>query len=347
MNASITKTYNLQITVTDKGNPALSATAIITINVVSVSKPVFENTPYKFCVKENEESGKVVFTVKATDSNGDQLSYSLSPSTTPFSINPTTGVIRSKACFDREKTDSYIFKVHVSDGTFTVVAEINVCIKDKNDNKPIISKPNAGIICENAAQGKQIINIIATDPDLSTVLEYSLASDYTPLPFIIDNKGQIKLSGNIDFETKTSYKFTVLVSDGVHKSNVKAEISICNINQHNPIFNPVNYTNTITNKSPKNTNIVTVVATDEDDGKAGVIRYSIISGNPNKMFIINQVTGKIIWNKRVKITTTTTYKLVVRATDRGEPPRSSNPDANVYITIKVKGKYNNRGRNKV
>ena len=82
--------------------------------------------------------------------------------------------------------------------------------------------------------------------------------------------------------------------------------------------------------------IIRVVAYDNDEGQNGEIFYRLIEPSRGDNFQINSVNGDVSVKSPnlAKIKVDTTYNLIVTATDKGQPPRSTN----ATITIKVLSK---------
>ena len=66
-----------------------------------------------------------------------------------------------------------------------------------------------------------------------------------------------------------------------------------------------------------------VRADDADEGLNAVIHYSIIGGNTQDQFEVNEDSGDISVTKQLDHENTKTYRLVIRAQDRGSPTRSN------------------------
>jgi len=113
--------------------------------------------------------------------------------------------------------------VFISLDTVAPPSNTQVTVLDKND-PPTIGQTTLSIK-ENSPLGALAGNIGAVDPDVGSVLTYSLLRADTPDAFRIDATGSfIVKSAVLDFETKSSYVYKVQVSDGVNL--VPADITI-------------------------------------------------------------------------------------------------------------------------
>ncbi|MBC6400818.1 MAG: cadherin repeat domain-containing protein, partial [Ekhidna sp.] len=125
-----TQTYTLEVEVSDS---KLETTAVVTINVTDVA----ENTApaisdQTFSVAEDATNGTAVGTVKATDAEDDDLTFSITSGNTGdvFAIAGSTGAITVAGSLDFETTSTYTLKVSVSDGTLSDRADIIINVTD-------------------------------------------------------------------------------------------------------------------------------------------------------------------------------------------------------------------------
>ena len=103
------------------------------------------------------------------------------------------------------------------------------------------------------------------------------------------------LKNSLNFENVTSYVLTIRATDkgnpsldtSEHDTNVSITISDKN---EKPVFEPDTYSKTIAETSNVGSLVVTVTATDEDNGDAGIVMYSIVAGNFNDSFAVDMVS---------------------------------------------------------
>ena len=117
---------------------------------------------------------------------------------------------------------------------------------------------------------------------------------------------ELKLSGALDYETKTSYSGNVLISHptAIDKT-VAMEVTITNIDEVNPVFsNGSSHTlSAIDENTGNNTQIYGAYATDQGDGTSGTVTYSLntdASYNSDKL-TINPSTGQVFINANTNI----------------------------------------------
>lgn len=138
----------------------------------------------------------------------------------------------------------------------------------------------------------------------------------------------------MDYETVTSYSLSITASDlGVPSltTEVSVLVSVSPVNEHSPSFtNSGAYSVSVFEDTSLGTEIIRVTANDGDDsGHAhGRVVYSIVSGNTGFFFVVSADSGAIQLARSLDREVTSSYALVVEATD-GENP----VNASVSITV--------------
>ena len=295
--------------------PSLSSVVSVIVNVLDVNDnaPVFSRKMYTTSVDENVRTGSFVLQVFAEDADkGDnsRVKYRLVNSGfTPFKIDKSTGLISVDGTkpLDREERDHYEFKVRAYDlGTpplFTD-ATVNVSIADLNDNSPVVDQPNATKIVQESqrvvTQGTVIFSWIASDLDTSKngpPFTYTLIEgDKTKFNIVdeSDTKGSVIAAKDLHASENSIYTLKVRVTD----NGSPPKSSLCRLTVHvvkESVARPVIVEPTVfflvgNNPSELVTvGRVRVTDTDKDD----LHQFSIRSGNDDKTFSIESLTGLI------------------------------------------------------
>lgn len=177
------KTYNLTVTVSDRGNPPKSAPrpALVYINVLDANDnpPIFVPAEYNKKVSESVKPGDTVLLVTAVDKDtgtNAQFQFSITDGddANMFAVrsnvnNGSIGEIYTLLQLDRETVPRYNLTVAATDsGGLQGIAVVHLTITDINDNGPWF-KPRyyegtvqAGI---NPSQGQPVVILEAYDPD--------------------------------------------------------------------------------------------------------------------------------------------------------------------------------------
>lgn len=169
---------------------------------------------------------------------------------------------------------------------------------------------------ENVANGTCIYQVKAIDKDSgnNSRIKYTLLSGEYEENFVIDaSSGNVSVNGNLDRESRGD--FTLQATDGKFRSNMSLLITILDVNEFQPVFNPQYYKRNISEMASFGTPIIRVFATDEDSAENSIIHYKVISGNINGTFDISETNGTILLQKSLDYETLSGYKLLVEVSD--------------------------------
>lgn len=109
----------------------------------------------------------------------------------------------------------------------------------------------------------------------------------------------------------------------------QVSVQLKDVNDMSPEFTSSSETNVRENTS-LNTIVMAIKAIDKDEGRNGYIEY-ILAGEPSVPFSLGPVDGLLRISGRLDRELQSSYKLIVTARDRGEPPRSTHTEINVKI----------------
>ena len=317
-------TYSVTVTVSDG---SLTDTINVTINVTDIDEtipnraPVFtEGGSTARIVAENTDAG-VNFgaAVAATDPDGNTLAYTIGGTdAAPFEINGATGQLNTKAELDYETKNAYSVTITVSDGSLTDTINVNINVNDAND-APVFTEGDATTrtVGENAAAGIHIgTPIIATDAD-GNILTYTLGGTDVAF-FEVDNTiGQLKTKTILDYESQSSYKITVIVSDGSLSDTIDVTINVTDIDETTPNRAPVfteggSTTRTVEENTEAGANIGTAIAATDPDGNT--LTYTL-GGTDAASFVIEVATGQLKTKETLDYETKNSYSITVTVSD--------------------------------
>ncbi|KAK2849149.1 hypothetical protein Q5P01_008983 [Channa striata] len=230
--------YNIKITAKDLGSPALSSLTVIKVDVLDVNdnSPLFTESPYNFYVAENNKAGMSIFSVSASDADGDEnavVTYLLDrkspgPTVTTFlNINEANGTITALKSFDFETLKTFQFQVVATDsGTPSLSSNVtvNVFILDQNDNAPVILYPVSsngsaeGVeeVPRNVNAGHLVTKVRAYDADIgyNGWLLFTLQQVTDHSLFALDRyTGQIRTLRSFTETDEAEHKLVILVKD--------------------------------------------------------------------------------------------------------------------------------------
>ena len=174
----------------------------------STSRSVDENTP------ANRDIG-----VPVAAADNEPLTYTLTGTdASSFTINSSTGQLRTHAALDYERKSSYAVVVTATDSSGavdTISVTINVTDLNERPSFPANLRNSTLNVDENTPAGRSIgLRLTATDEDRGDSLTYTLDSASDLVFDITADTGQLSTEGPLDHETGPSYRVDVRVSDG-------------------------------------------------------------------------------------------------------------------------------------
>ncbi|XP_050549134.1 cadherin-related tumor suppressor [Daktulosphaira vitifoliae] len=328
----------VEIVATDSGNPSLSSKHVILFTVLDVNDhtPIFDQISYEVSLSESTAVNSRFFGLTATDKDyglNARLSYFIAEGDleNKFGIFPD-GMLYIKNRLDRETRDYYALSIVVHDAgslarSSSVLAVIH--ITDENDNKPEFSNAIFSfMIYENEPVNTFVGKILASDHDSgrNAELTYSLINHKSE--FLIDPKnGFIRTKQEFDREQlirltgQNVIVIEAIVSDkGKHSLQDKTKINVYinDVNDNHPQFFRQPYRVQVSESSSIGTHVLRVFASDEDDGKNGLVHYTLEDNHTSK-FHIDSNSGLITINSRLDREECASYLLRVTAYDNGSP----------------------------
>ncbi|RWS21106.1 Neural-cadherin-like protein, partial [Leptotrombidium deliense] len=347
------KEYLLLVTATEDSG-GLSSSVEVKINVTDVNDnaPHFELDDYHAHIDEDIAIGSSILRVSAKDADSGknaEIIYSLDSEL--FRID-NRGVIYSNRRLDADVNNIYRIKVKASDKgdqLLTATATATIYTENKNDEPPQFSQlVYTSNVDKNAAQSTLVTAVIANDKDGDNILFGFVEGDSQSGMFHIDERtGVIRLINGSIHLTKHKYELNVTAKDDgscckngkqtIHTSTALVVVFITDSNENKPIFKDCQkYAATVEEGAPNGTYVITVKASDSDNGLNGVVRYSIVQ-QPNQewvRFTVDEITGEIKTNKVFdrEGDDGRFVSLTVKAVDRGAPPLEGVCSLKVAIT---------------
>ncbi|XP_065884594.1 protocadherin Fat 4-like [Dysidea avara] len=298
-------THSLVVVASDMGNPPKSTTAGVTISVIDLNDnfPVFSpDQLYRFEIEEDADVGALVGRVVATDNDSGQFGtifYSIEGGNpgNKFAINQD-GEITVSNSLDRETISLYSLMIGVADNGSppnSVLQVFNVTVLDVNDEAPIFdsSQNRVVLIGENVTPGHLVATVSASDGDTGTnsIVSYMLGSGNYNDAFSIDpSLGEIRTESRLDHEVIFYYPLEVIALDmgsPSRKSLQLFNITVTNVNNHNPVFDLTRYEVTVREDASLSTILLRVHAEDDDSGNLGEVTYEILVQSPTRDFRID------------------------------------------------------------
>jgi hypothetical protein len=316
--------YQFTIIASDGLNAAEQA---VTVNVIDINDgvPVITSATTG-TVAENAATSTVIYTATRTDADVTaafrNVSYSIKPlvgDAARVTIHPATGAVTLVASADFETKKSYLFTVVASDGINRAEKAVTVSVTDLNDNAPVIASAAVGSVTENAATSTVIYTATRTDADATAafrLVTYSIkpAVGDAARVAIHRSTGAVTLLLSADFETKTSYVFTVVASDGVNRAEKVVTVAVVNVDDTAATFTSGRVASVVASAT-LNPAIYTATVNDSADVSQGVA-FSLAAADAT-LFAIDAMTGVVTVKGSTLAMKGKVYTFTVTATDKG------------------------------
>ncbi|KAJ7985951.1 hypothetical protein DPEC_G00345790 [Dallia pectoralis] len=126
-----------------RGRYGPASTATVSIYVDDINEvPILSQSHYEVTVREGEEPGRVIATIRGYDPDSHPIRYSLRGDTKRyFSIGKYSGELKTVQALDREENSTYTMEVIAEDGrnsSLSASTLVTVHILDVNDNSPVL-----------------------------------------------------------------------------------------------------------------------------------------------------------------------------------------------------------------
>jgi hypothetical protein len=243
--------YNIVVRASDG---VLAADQAVAITVTDVNEVPTAISLTASSLAENNTAGAVVATLTATDPDGSgsgfagPFTYALVSGTgdtdnAGFTIVGDQLKINGSANF--EAKSSYSVRLQVTDaGGLTYQTAKVVAVSDINEAPSITSNGSGAsasvVVSENTSA---VTTVTASDPDLGSVLTYSISGGVDAAKFQIDETtGELSFVALPDYEAPTDvgsnnvYEVNVQVSDGALSDTQAVSVSVSNVNELPPGF---------------------------------------------------------------------------------------------------------------
>ncbi|XP_040903617.1 protocadherin Fat 4-like [Toxotes jaculatrix] len=266
-----------------------------------------------------------------------------------FEVNPRDGVLFVNQRVDREelcaKTVPCITNLKAVVENPLEMHQVIIEIIDVNDNSPKFPEENYTLeVLESAVVGSRFQMEGAHDLDvgLNSLQSYKLNhNQYFRLeteefgedgkvPFLI-------LQRVLDREQSAWHWLLLTATDGGKPSKsgtINITVIVSDINDNSPVCDKQKYTITIRENAPAGTFLLTVNASDSDEGMNGEIEYSLRSklrGLSSDPFDLDHRTGKLTVKEGLDYEEKQVYEIKVLAADKGAVSLSTH--CNVIVRV--------------
>ncbi|XP_032559239.1 protocadherin gamma-A10-like [Chiroxiphia lanceolata] len=251
-----------------------------------------------------------------------------------FSLHGKTGHLVTAERIDREQlcrlVEQCVLRCELIVEGEMKFYKIEVEVTDINDNAPSFREAQIELrTSETTAPGSRFPLAEAHDPDsgqnslqsyeLSGDEHFSLAVQTGPGG---DQRPELVLAKALDREEAAFHELVLRASDGGEPSRTgtaRIRVTVLDANDNAPVFSQAEYTVRVPEDVPVGSTLVTVTATDADEGLNGQVRYSLkkVSDMASDIFRLNAETGEITLLRSLDFEEGNYYELEVQAHDGG------------------------------
>nr|AAR10443.1 cadherin protein [Homo sapiens] len=320
-----------------------STTVIIKVYVTDVNDndPVLEQNPFDVFLSPESPTNQTTVIVRADDldlgPNGTVV-FSFAETQSMFSIDKYTGEIQ----FQQNPSSEYFpiwLQLKVTDQGIPARTTTGLLVIHMEGEDVKISFSHhlyKGLVTENCEAGTSIVTVKAFAPDsIQDSMKYSIFSgNEDGVLSLCSKSGQltVKEPKFLDFEVRNEVQLIVLAESSGHRAYCKVAVLIQDENDNSPCFEQSIYQASVSESQLYNAHVIQVFATDLDSGLNGLIEYSILSGNQEEAFQIDALSGVITTKAILDYELTSSYSLIVQATDKGMPRLSNTTVIKVQVT---------------
>ncbi|XP_059919417.1 protocadherin Fat 4 [Gadus macrocephalus] len=301
----------------------------ITLQDVNDNPPIFPNDILDLTIEENVGDGFRVMQLTATDADEGPnalVTYTIiSGADDSFRVDPESGDLTATRRLDRERRSEYSLLVRADDGRQSSDMRLNITVSDVNDHAPRFSRAGYSFdIPEDTAPGSIVAAILASDSDagVNGEVTYSLEEEDAEDDTFLLNPvtGVFNVTRPLDYETQRFYVLTARARDGGGlASAVRVYFNVLDVNDNAPVFNASAYSRSVSESLPPGASILTLAASDADDGVNAQLLFTVASGDPQGTFNITR-DGVLRTRRPLDREAQSFYNLIVTVQDLAPPP---------------------------
>ncbi|TKC50648.1 hypothetical protein EI555_010852, partial [Monodon monoceros] len=283
---------------------------------------------------QQHHSGKLHFSIAADDKDGH------------FEVDSSTGDLFLFKELDYEMTSHYLFRVvtkdHSRNPPMNSTVFLSVAVEDQNDHSPSFREEFIVIsVEENAPVGTLVHVFNAKDGDgsfLNSRVQYFIEAHHPGVnPFLIHPSfGTLVTASPLDRERVPTVVLTVTASDQAvnvtdrRLRSLMAKVVILDINDHSPTFTsfPIAL---VKEDAAVGSLVHHITAQDPDAGRNGRVTFSILSGNENMAFMLDESSGLLTTTSPLDYELKGQYILTLLALDGGTPTLSSSQTLTITV----------------
>ncbi|KOC69013.1 Protein dachsous [Habropoda laboriosa] len=334
--------HELVLEARDQGTPSRAARVPLKVTVLDVndnSPEIVDPQGDVVSVREEQPPGTEVARVRALDTDlGENASvtYTIlkdrdSDGYNVFTIDPITGMIRTKAVLDHEERNVYRVSVKATDAGRPPrhsIRALRVEVLALADNRPTFTSSSLTFnVREDASIGQAVGSVSGAGPAGRVAFTLDSLTPVSEFPaFDVDrSSGQLVVAHSLDRENVSEYHLEIRALDTTSIGNpqsiaVSVKIIIEDANDNPPRWPQDPITVRVSERAVIGSTIYNLTATDLDSGLNGELRYCLVAEFPSRgSFAVDSLTGALTLARPLDREERAEYTLILRASDRAPP----------------------------
>ncbi|XP_071099220.1 protocadherin-16-like [Haliotis cracherodii] len=339
--------YTIVVRASDNGATArtMDGNIVVTLTNVNDNAPTFDQTDYTASVSEAIVAGTGVITLITDDFDGDAVTLSVASGRDDL-FECVGNEVRIKNGLDYESNTFHVLIIRASDGVFETDVPVQVNVQDASDEVPVITMVTAATMSEEQAFGTGVYGgYVVTDGDDGDTLSYSVSGVDSGYLTIDSSSGELSIAQNVDRESGMPHlSLTLTVTDQAGlQATQDFTITVEDINDLPPTFNPSEYTAEVTENMAADTSLLDLTLSDGDDGNNAAFTLSVTSGDGGagifKMSGQQLQTAATTADYEAMEAAGFVYTLVITAADTPDEGEALTGTAVVKVTVKPENEF--------
>ncbi|XP_038042476.2 protocadherin beta-15 [Anas platyrhynchos] len=218
-------------------------------------------------------------------------------------------------------------------------AQVRIVVLDANDNIPVFSREVYEVrVAENSPPEQLVVRVAAADPDEGSYgrvrYAFTQTSERSRQLFELNAAtGEIRVSGNLDFEETKKHKLVVRATDGGGLSaHCKVHVEVLDVNDNAPEIALTSLTASIPEDAPPRTVVALFSVRDRDSGDNGRTECAIDVDLPFSLTPTFDNYYELRTNAALDRERTAEYNITITAIDWGRSRLSSRERIFVQIS---------------
>ncbi|XP_068554666.1 protocadherin gamma-A5-like [Anas acuta] len=251
-----------------------------------------------------------------------------------FALHANSGHLVTAERLDREQlcrlVERCVLRCEVIVEGEMKVYGIEVEITDINDNAPSFRESEPELrISEMTAPGSRFPQAEARDPDVgvNSLQSYELSGDEHFSPSVQagadgEKRPELVLAKALDREEAAFHELVLRAIDGgepLRTGTARIRVSVLDANDNAPVFSQAVYAVRVPEDVPVSSTLLTLTATDADEGINANVKYSVKKATDlaSEIFYLDPETGSIRLVRSLDFEESDSYDLQVMARDGG------------------------------